>query len=161
MSRGSWRGLAVLLALFALGHTLGTAVPHVTRGAAEASVFQAMRSFRFPVMGFERSYWDFYRGFALTISVQMAFIAAIAWQVGDVSRHSPRQALPMAIAVLLCCIGVAVTSWFFFFGAPIVFSFAAAGWAAVLVMQLVRAAPGTVPGAQSHNDGGAPVPTTM
>jgi len=42
MSRASWRGLAVLLALFAIGHTLGTAVPPVTRGAAEAGVFQAL-----------------------------------------------------------------------------------------------------------------------
>ncbi len=31
MSRASWRGLAVLLALFAIGHTLGTAAPHATR----------------------------------------------------------------------------------------------------------------------------------
>jgi hypothetical protein len=139
MSRASWRGLAVLLALFAVGHTLGTAAPHVTRGAAEAGVFQAMQGFRFPVMGFERSHWDFYRGFALTISVQMAFIAAIAWQLGDASRRNPRQALPMAIAVLLCCVGVAVTSWFFFFGAPIVFSSVAAVWSAVLVAQLVQA----------------------
>jgi hypothetical protein len=139
----SWRGLSVLLALFAAGHTLGTAVPHVTRGAAEADVFKAMQGFRFPVMGFERSYWDFYRGFALTISVQLALMAAIAWQLGALSQRSPRQALPMAVALLLGCVGVAVISWFFFFGGPIVFSIVAVGWAAFLVARLARSTPVT------------------
>lgn len=63
-----FRGLAALLAVFAAGHTLGTAAPHVTRGAREAALFDAMQSFRFPVMGFNRTYWEFYRGFAITIS---------------------------------------------------------------------------------------------
>jgi hypothetical protein len=58
----SWlwlRAFAVVMGLFALGHTLGTAAPRVTRGPREAALFFAMQSYRFPVMGFERSYWDF------------------------------------------------------------------------------------------------------
>jgi hypothetical protein len=39
--------LAVLLAIFAAGHTLGTAAPQVTRGPQEAAVFAAMQGFRF------------------------------------------------------------------------------------------------------------------
>jgi hypothetical protein len=140
MSRGGWRTLAVILALFAAGHTLGTAAPHVTRGAAEATVFRAMQDFRFPVMGFERSYWDFYRGFALTISVQLALLAVVAWQVGSLSQRDARLALPLGVTVLVGCAGLAVTSWFFFFGAPIAFSIVATILAATLVTQLVRAA---------------------
>jgi len=45
------RALAILLAVFAVGHTLGTAAPKVTRGPGEAVVFAAMQDFRFPVMG--------------------------------------------------------------------------------------------------------------
>ena len=139
MSRAGWRALAVILALFAAGHTLGTAAPHVTRGAAEAGVFRAMQDFRFPVMGFERSYWDFYRGFALTISVQLALMAVVAWQVGSLSQRDAGQALPLGIALLAACGGLAVISWFFFFGGPIVFSLAALGLAAALVIRLARA----------------------
>ena len=134
--RAGWRTLAVILALFAAGHTLGTAAPHVTRGAGEAGVFRAMQDFRFPIMGFERSYWDFYRGFALTISVQLALMAVIAWQVGSLSQRNPRLALPLGVTLLLGCIGVAVISWFFFFGGPIVFSIAAVLLAAILVLRL-------------------------
>src|SRR5262249_54004683 len=66
------RCLAALLALFTIGHTLGTYSPKVVRGPAEAAMFQAMQSFRFPIMGFERTHWDFYRGFAITVSVLLA-----------------------------------------------------------------------------------------
>jgi hypothetical protein len=139
VSRAGWRALAVILALFAAGHTLGTAAPHVTRGPAEAELFRAMQGFRFPIMGFERSYWDFYRGFALTISVQLALMAAVAWHVGSLARRAPRQALPIAVALLVACVGVAVISWFFFFGGPIVFSVVATALAGELVRRLVRA----------------------
>jgi hypothetical protein len=130
------RVLAVVLGLFALGHTVGTAAPKVTRGMREAVVFQAMQGYRFPVMGFDRTYWDFYRGFALTISVLMFALAALAWQLAAVSRRAPSEALPMAVTLLVGCVGVLVLSLEFFFAPPIVFSVAAvgvAGWVVVLL----------------------------
>lgn len=133
------RTLAIVLFLFALGHTVGTAAPHVTRGASEATVFAAMQRFRFPVMGFERSYWDFYRGFALSISVYMFTLAAVAWQLQRIVSHDPRRALPVAITLLLCCMGTAVLCWLFFFGAPIVFAMIAVACSAMLVSTLVAA----------------------
>jgi hypothetical protein len=123
MTSSTWlRTLAVLLALFAAGHTLGTAAPHVTRGPQEAALFDAMQSFRFPIMGFERTYWDFYRGFALTISVLMFALMVMAWQIGAISKRIGRAALPLVITLQLACVGLLVVGWFFFFGAPIVFS---------------------------------------
>jgi hypothetical protein len=130
------RVLAVVLGLFALGHTLGTAAPKVTRGMREAVVFQAMQGYRFPVMGFDRTYWDFYRGFALTVSVLMFALAALAWQLAAVSRRAPSEALPMAVTLLVGCVGILVLSLEFFFAPPIVFSVAAvgvAGWVVVLL----------------------------
>src|SRR5260370_10329903 len=99
----SLRVLSVVLALFSLGHTLGTGVPRVKRGAPEAAVFGAMQDFRFPIMGFERSHWAFYRGFALIISLLLLVLAVIAWQLAALSRRAPREALPMAITLQLCC----------------------------------------------------------
>lgn len=135
------RALAVVLFLFALGHTLGTAAPRVTRGAPEAALFAAMQGFQFRVMGFDRSYWAFYRGFALTISVLLFAIAVLAWQVQALARHDARRALPMAVTLLLCCVGLAVLSWLFFFGAPIAFAMLAVACAAALVATLTTAHP--------------------
>jgi hypothetical protein len=128
--------LAVVLALFTLGHTLGTASPKARRGASESMVFFAMQSYRFPVLGFERSYWDFYRGFALTVSVLMAVMAIVAWQVAAIARRHPAEALPVAMTLLVGSVGLLVLGWMFFFTAPIVLSLAAVGCAGMAVTRL-------------------------
>ena len=124
------RATAVILALFALGHTLGTAAPHVSRGAEEAAVFRAMQGFRFPVMGFTRSYWEFYRGFAITISVLQVGLAIVAWQTATVAGREPRAAVPLATTVLATCVGLLIASLVFFFSGPIAMAAAASACAA-------------------------------
>jgi hypothetical protein len=138
----SWillRALAVVLAVFTLGHTLGTAAPKVTRGEREAALFTAMQSYRFPIMGFNRSYWEFYRGFAITISVLMLLMMVLAWQLGSMSRRDPRGTLPLAITLQFACIGMLVVGWFFFFGAPIVFSALSVVLSTIAVVSLLWA----------------------
>jgi hypothetical protein len=130
-ARAWLRAAAVVLALFALGHTLGTASPQVTRGAQEALVFAAMKGFHFPVMGFTRNYWDFYRGFAITISVLQLALAVVAWQTASLAGRDPRAALPLAWTVLGAGVGLTIVSVEFFFGAPIVMAAVASACAAV------------------------------
>lgn len=138
MKPWTWlRILAVLLAIFAVGHTLGTAA-QVTRDPQEAAVFAAMQGFRFPVMGFQRTYWDFFRGFALIVTVQLLLMAAIAWQLGTISKQSRRLALPMAVTLQLGCVGLLILSWLFFFGAPIAISAMAVVCASVAVALLAK-----------------------
>jgi hypothetical protein len=132
------RVLAVLLSIFAVGHTLGTAASRVTRGPQEAAVFAAMQDFRFPVMGFQRSYWDFHRGFALIISLQLLLMTAIAWQVGAISKQSRALALPIAITLQIGCLGLLILSWAFFFGAPIAISGMCVFCATTAVVLLAR-----------------------
>ena len=109
----SWiwfRALAVVLAIFTLGHTLGTRHA-ITATPEESAVISGMQQYRVPVMGFTRSYWEFYRGFSLTISVLLAALMVIAWQVGTLSRRDPKEARPFAIAVLGACIANAIVSF--------------------------------------------------
>lgn len=133
-----FRGLAVLLAVFATGHTLGTAAPRVTRGASEAALFDAMQSFRFPIMGFDRTYWDFYRGFAITISVLLFGLMVMAWQVGTFARRAGREALPMAVTLQSMCIALFAVGCLFFFGGPIALSAAATATSTIAVITLAR-----------------------
>lgn len=132
--------LSVVLFVFALGHTLGTASPQVERGAPEAAVFAAMQGFRFPIMGFTRSYWDFYRGLAITISVLMVALAAIAWQLAGIAQRHGREALPIALTLLLASIGMLVVGFEFLFAIPIVFSTVTVLLAATAVVLLLRRA---------------------
>ena len=132
--------LSVVLFLFALGHTLGTSSPQVQRGAAEAAVFGAMQSFRFPIMGFTRSHWDFYRGLAITVGILMFALAAIAWQLAGIARRHGREALPIAVTLLLACVGMLVVGFEFLFAIPIVFSAVTVLLAGAGVVLLHRAA---------------------
>ena len=129
----SWiwfRALAVFLVIFTLGHTFGT-IHAITQTPEEAAVIAAMQQYHLPVMGFLRSYWDFYRGFSITISVLLAALGVIAWQVGTLSRRNPREAFPLAMTVLLACVANAFVSFRYFFTAPMVLSIIAIICAAV------------------------------
>ena len=132
-----FRSLAVVFALFTIGHTLGT-LPKITRGQPEADVMNAMQSFRFPIMGFTRSYWDFYRGFSIMITVDLALLAIFAWQVATISRRSPREAVPLATTLVIACVGNAIVAWQYFFTGPIVMSLVAIACAVVALALLRR-----------------------
>lgn len=118
------RALAGVLAFFTVGHTIGMLTPPAT-GSPAAAVLDTMQRVRFPVMGFNRSYAEFYRGFGLFVSLEFAFLGVLALQIGAISRRDPQQALPLAITLLAACVGSAVLSWTFFFAAPIVTSLVA------------------------------------
>ena len=132
------RATAVILAFFAVGHTMGTAVPRVTHGAEEAAVFRAMQGFRFPVMGFMRSYWEFYRGFAITIGVLQFAFAIVAWQTATIAGREPRAAVPLTVTVLVTCLALTVVSLAFFFYGPIVTATAASACTATGLWYLRR-----------------------
>ena len=132
-----FRALAVVLAFFTLGHTLGTRHA-ITTAPQEAAVIAAMQGYRVPVMGFERSYWEFYRGFSVSISVLLATLMVLAWQLATLSRRNPRAALPLAVSLLVACIGQAIISFVYFFAAPIVTSIVSVICAAVGTALLAR-----------------------
>jgi hypothetical protein len=137
-----FRALAVVFALFAFGHTVGT-LPRIARAPQEAQVVGAMQQFRFPIMGFTRSYWEFYRGFSIMISIDLAILMLLAWQVATISRRSPREAVPLAMTLVIACAGNAIVSWEYFFTGPIVMSLVAVVCSAVALGLLRRGA--TVP----------------
>jgi hypothetical protein len=136
MSARLWLwALAGVEVFFTLGHTIGTMSP-ATDTPAELALIAAMQGPRFQVMGFERTYWEFYRGFSLTISAELAVTALIAWQVGTLSRDHPRQALPLAVSLLIACAANAVLAFIYFFTAPMVTSVLAVVCAALAVVAL-------------------------
>src|SRR5437763_557939 len=77
-----YRACAVLLALFALGHQIG--FRHVDPAWNVDAVVRGMQTVRFPVQGFQRSYWDFFSGFGFFSTVFLLFSALLAF---DLSRR--------------------------------------------------------------------------
>ena len=111
------------MVFFTLGHTIGVLNPPAEGPAGRA--LEAMRRARFPIMGFERSYWDFYRGFGFFVSLEFLLFAVIAYQLSVLSRRSARAALPLMVTLEIGCAVTALLSWMYFFAAPMVTSLAA------------------------------------
>jgi len=88
----------------------------------------------FNVSGSDRTYWDFFFGFGLFVTVLLLFASIVAWQLGSV----PPAALgSMRVTTWGFAVSFAIIvwlSWRYFFIIPIVFSIviflclAAAAW---------------------------------
>lgn len=72
---------AVLLLLFALGHTLGFRQSDPTSGVDP--LLGSMRSIHFEVQGFSRTYRDLFVAAGFSAGVFYLFAAVLAWQPGS------------------------------------------------------------------------------
>lgn len=115
---------SVLLVLFALGHTIG--FRHVDPGWNADTVVNGMRTISFDVQSFHRSYWDFFSGFGLFVSVFLVFAAVLAWQFGSMSQERLSEIRAQRWSFAICFVVIAVLTWRYFFLAPDVLSTLAA-----------------------------------
>jgi hypothetical protein len=127
-----YRIAAVLLVLFAAGHTIGFRQNNPEWGAE--GVIGLMRSVHFDAQGFTRTYWDFFSAFGLFFSVFLLFAAVLAWLLGGFPAEILARVRSIAWALVICFVAVTALSWRYAFTTPIVFSIlitvclAAAAW---------------------------------
>ncbi|HEY1334315.1 MAG TPA: hypothetical protein VGF31_08670 [Myxococcaceae bacterium] len=74
-----YRISAVLLLLFAVGHTLGFQQSDPSWGVD--TLLGLMRSVRFDMQGFSRTYWDLFLAAGFTVGAFYVFSAVLAWQL--------------------------------------------------------------------------------
>ncbi len=115
-----YRIASVLLVLFAAGHTLGFRRVD-PRWGIDATI-GALKATQFQVQGFTRSYWGFYTGFGLFVTVLLVFVGILAWQLGALPKDTLRSLRVVTWALALSFVAVTLLSWRYFFIAPLVFS---------------------------------------
>src|SRR6185295_20394490 len=115
-----YRIAAVLLLLFAVGHTLGFLQSDPKWGVDALLV--SMRSLHFDVQGFNRTYWDFFVAAGFSVGVFYLFAAILAWQLGALPAESLVTFRGTAWAFALCFGAITVVSWRYLFVIPIAFS---------------------------------------
>ena len=81
-----------------------------------------MRSIHFNDQGFNRTYWDFFVGLGLIVTVLYLFAAVFAWQLSRLKAETLAQMRGIAWAFAVCFSAIAILSWRFFFLAPLVLS---------------------------------------
>ena len=117
-----YRISSILLLLFAVGHTVGFL--QIDPEWKVDALVQSMKTTHFNVNGFERTYWDFFVGFGLFVTVLMVLASIVAWQFGNLSADVLRSMRMSAWSFAGCFVVVAYLSWRYFFPIPLVFSIA-------------------------------------
>jgi len=127
-----YRIAAIVLVLFAAGHTAGflTFRPSSAEGLA---VYNAMNSVSFDFNGAMRSYSAFYTGFGLLVTAYLLFSAFLAWHLGSLAASQPKAIGILAWAFVAVQLASLVLSVLYFFLVPAVLS-------AVVVICLLWAA---------------------
>ena len=115
-----YRIAAVLLLLFAVGHTLGFRQSDPKWGVD--ALLGSMRSIHFDVQGFNRTYWDLFMAAGLSLDVFYIFAAILAWQLGGLPTETLALMRGTAWAFALCFAAITVVSWRYLFVIPIAFS---------------------------------------
>ena len=115
-----YRIAAVLLVLFAVGHTLGFRQSDPSWGVD--ALLGSMRSIHFDVQGFNRTYWDLFVAAGFTVGVLYLFAAVLAWQLGGLPAATLALMRGTAWAFALCFAAITLVSWIYLFMIPIAFS---------------------------------------
>ena len=115
-----YRIAAVLLLLFAIGHTLGFRQSDPSWGVDALLV--SMRSIHFDVQGFNRTYWNLSVAAGFTVGVFYLFAAILAWQLGGLPAATLALMRGTVWAFALCFAAITIVSWRYLFILPITFS---------------------------------------
>jgi hypothetical protein len=115
-----YRIAAVLLLLFAVGHTLGFRQSDPQWGVDR--LLDSMRSIHFNVQGFSRTYWDLFVAAGFSVGVFYLFAAILAWQLSRLPTETLAVMRGTAWTFALCFAAISVLSWRYLFIVPIVFS---------------------------------------
>jgi len=89
------------------------------------------------VLGFNRTYWDFFVAAGFSVGVLYLFAAVLAWQLGRLPAPTLALMRGTAWAFAVCFAAITVLSWKYLFLIPIAFSIAitvcltAAAWLSV------------------------------
>jgi len=110
---------SVLTFIHAILHTIGGVFGQSEPGAATIAV-QAMKANEFLLMGHVRSYWAFYRGLGLGITIFLAAESIIFWQLASLTKTEATRVRPLLVTFTVAYALLAVNSCTYFFIGPVI-----------------------------------------
>jgi hypothetical protein len=110
---------SVLTLIHAVLHTVGGVFGKVPDGPASVAA-TAMQANEFLVFGVTRTYWQFFRGMGLAVSIFLTIEAVVFWQLGSLAKRNGPVVRPMLVAFAVAYLAMAVNSYEYFFMPPVV-----------------------------------------
>lgn len=118
-----YRIAAVVAFIFFLGHTLGAIVHAPYFNPAASAVRSSMESVVFPCNGATCTWFGFYLGFGIIVSVFLIFAAFLLWFLAGLPEATRILMRPVTIALLFAFVILTVVSKEYFFPVPFGLSF--------------------------------------
>ena len=113
------RVASVLTLIHAILHTIGGVFGKPAPGLATATE-AVMRANYFPALGQTRSYWEFYRGMGLGVTITLTAEGLLFWLLSSLARKDAAQLRPILWVFVLSYLAFAMNSYAYFFNAPVI-----------------------------------------
>jgi hypothetical protein len=110
---------SVLTFVHGLLHTIGGVFGAPAPGVMSDAV-TVMKTYRFDVLGVNRTFWDFHMGEGLALTLNFLVQTILLWQLAGLAKSDPGRARPMIAVFAFSFAAFAVLSWKYFFAGPVV-----------------------------------------
>jgi len=110
---------SVLTLIHSVLHTIGGVFGKPDPGAA-ATAWAAMKANEFAVFGTTRSYFEFYRGLGLGITIFLTAEAIVFWQLGTLAKGEAARLRPVIATFMIAYLVFAANSYEYFFFMPVI-----------------------------------------
>ena len=114
------RAASVLTLAHGLLNTFAGLLSGTSKNQDEVRLLNAMKALHFDAMGSLRTYWDFYFGFGLFLTVSLLLLSVLLWQLASLAKAEPAMARPFVASLFIAFLAFAVLSWMYFFVAPLI-----------------------------------------
>jgi hypothetical protein len=111
---------SLLTLLHALLNTFAGLLSGTSKNQEEVNLLNAMKALQFDAMGSLRTYWDFYFGYGLFLTLNLLLISALLWQLASLVKTEPAIARPFIGSLGIAFLAFAVLSGLYFFIAPLI-----------------------------------------
>lgn len=113
------RVASVITFIHAVLHTVGGVFGKIPPGPATVAA-DAMKSNSFIALGVTRTFWQYYRGMGLAVSIFLFIASIVSWQLGSIAKTAATQLRPIFATFLIAWLAMAVNSYLYFFSAPVI-----------------------------------------
>jgi hypothetical protein len=105
---------SVLTVLHSILHTIG-GVLSKPKDLEQIAVIETMKSHTFNVMGSLRTFWDFFFGYGLGVTVTLLIQGILFWMLGSIVKTSPAAVKPIVglFAINFAVMSIIVSKYFF------------------------------------------------
>ncbi len=110
---------SVLTLIHSILHTIGGVFSSPDPGIS-ATTWAAMKANEFTVFGLTRSYFLFYRGLGLGITIFLTAEAIVFWQLGTLVKRDAARLRPVIATFMVAYLVFAANSFLYFFYMPVI-----------------------------------------